>query len=366
MDYIFIDSKNRKEFGLVKNSRLFSYDKIKEELLRPGTIIRAEKSRFLAWLDCYEIKISNKETGLLPVKDIVKAAENENTCLLMVKTEKLKDKKQRLTEKLTLKGNYILVDFFSKGVNISKKIEDDKLRKKLRDLILKEKPSYGIVIRTEAGRCDSKDFLDEYKKLVGLADKIMSQLNYLPNPKVLYEEEKPYINFALENSKDDIKVIVNEEKIKDLLIEKGLERSKIIYDESYFSNLDENISNDISSVSKKSVVVEKAEIVIEVLEALTVIDINSRSSNMNLNKEENALKVNLMVTEEIIRQLSFRKIRGIVIVDYIRVDEKKREQIVTKFHEIVTKYDLKVRDSSFNKLGLFEFIISKSWRLWAF
>ena len=131
-------------------------------------------------------------------------------------------------------------------------------------------------------------------------------------------------------------------------------KNELMYDEEYSPKYDYNIGVYLEGLNKKIVEVEDINIVIEETEALTVIDVNSKKKTNEINKSKNALSVNLIAIEEIIRQISFRDISGIIIVDFINMKIKEKEILEEKIKKIQI-FDNKIWNfHGFTKLGLYE------------
>ena len=232
---------------------------------------------------------------------------------------------------------------------ISKKLKEHNFNlEKIKNI----KSNFSVKLRTKSVDCDEDTLLNDIRKNVEKMQEIVDSLNNLPVPKLIYKKENFLEDFLFENEK--YSYVLNDKELYKSFKNNKFLKNELMYDEEYSPRYDYNIGVYLEGLNKKIVEVEDINIVIEKTEALTVIDVNSKKKTNETNKSKNALSVNLIAIEEIIRQISFRDISGIIIVDFINMKTKEKEILEEKIKEIQI-FDNKIWNfHGFTKLGLYE------------
>ena len=181
---------------------------------------------------------------------------------------------------------------------MSKKLNDDD-KQYLREIAEQSfSANDGIIFRTNASSAKKEYILNEYYTLKGIYDKILKEVNYLPTPKLIYQASsvidkilrdyfKPNENFIIVNDKDFYYSIIN--KLDD---DNNL-KENIILDLEFSSRLDTLITHDLrQAMSNKVPLKSGGYIVIDELEALTAIDVNTGSLVTGRSYQEIVLKTN--------------------------------------------------------------------------
>lgn len=358
MDYGFIDLKDVARVGVIKNNKLVYYKEYNPDVIPVGSIIRARIVKKLPWLESYEVFIEG-DTAIMPFKHKLSSDITDQT-LVQVINEPIDSKKARVTEKIKIKGRYLIVDPYSEGINISKKIENTEHRERLKTTISELNPKYGIIIRTEAGNTDDESIIKELRMLEMRTDMILKEVNFLPTPKIIYWQKPDYYAELEEYIKDIDQFIVNSGSLFEELKAKTELVGKISLSRDYSSLDDRNVQFELGKkVSRKIETGSGAEIVIDELEALTVVDVNSSQNTSGINKEENALRVNLDVVDEIMFQIMIRGIGGIILIDFIRMKNASYRELDKAVVEAAMKYKINLKFTSLTKAGLYEFVVNR-------
>lgn len=328
--------------ALIKDDLVTYYKKIEGPL--PGSIYRAYIGKRLSFLNANEVSLGDEE-ALLFDKD--KLGPSKGQVLVAYKAPGYAGKKPSVTEKIILKGTYLILDPNSKGVSISKKIRD----KDLRDDFIQEfkDRKYGLIVRTQAQGNISKA-LEEYKDLEGQMDKILASKDFKPCPSLVYEAK----DRLYESLGQAEKIYTN-----DLALYKNDDFTSVEYNMK-FSYLDDPIlARNLEMKKSRKIDLAGAEIVIDELEALVVIDINSKSIKQGANKIQNAHYVNRLVIEGILSQLALRNIGGIVLIDFIRTNKEKMEEIRKEILSLAPSFRLDISSISYTRAGLLEIVIKR-------
>ena len=271
------------------------------------------------------------------IGDVLKAGQ---PILVQIIKEPI-SKGPRLSSELSIAGRYLVLVPFSERISISQKIEDKSEKERLKRIVQSIKPKgFGVIIRTVAqgkkvAELD-KDLQNSVNKWILMCKKI-PQANY-PS-KVLSEVNRA--GAILRDIFNDTftGIHVNDEtlyeQIREYLYEIAPEQVNIV--KLYKSSIPIferfHIERQIKTGFGRTVSMTKgAYLVIEHTEALHVIDVNSGNhSNKATNQETTAYEVNLIAAAEIARQLRLRDMGGIIVVDFIDMNNGENRQKLFDF-----------------------------------
>lgn len=272
------------------------------------------------------------------IGDVLKAGQ---PILVQIIKEPISTKGPRLSSELSIAGRYLVLVPFSERISISQKIEDKSEKERLKRIVQSIKPKgFGVIIRTVAqgkkvAELD-KDLQNSVNKWILMCKKI-PQANY-PS-KVLSEVNRA--GAILRDIFNDTftGIHVNDEtlyeQIREYLYEIAPEQVNIV--KFYKSSIPIferfHIERQIKTGFGRTVSMTKgAYLVIEHTEALHVIDVNSGNhSNKATNQETTAYEVNLIAAAEIARQLRLRDMGGIIVVDFIDMNNGENRQKLFDF-----------------------------------
>lgn len=264
---------------------------------------------------------------------------------VQIMKEPISTKGPRLTSQISLPGRYLILIPFADNVSVSKKIEDEDERKRLKDLMRSIKPKgFGVIVRTVSEGQSVTEFDKDLRDLVAKWKSIYQKIR--ANKKVIYREpqkvelllrdmfndsfekitvDSPSIHKELGSylkqiapEKKDILALVQPNITKSLFAEMGIQRQL----QSLFGKI-VNIGGG-------------AYLVIEHTEAMHVIDVNSGSKRIkNDNQEAAALRTNMEAAAEISRQLRLRDMGGIIVIDFI---DMRNAQNRRQLHQSMKDY----------------------------
>ena len=272
------------------------------------------------------------------IGDVLKAGQ---PILVQIIKEPISTNGPRLSSELSIAGRYLVLVPFSERISISQKIEDKSEKERLKRIVQSIKPKgFGVIIRTVAqgkkvAELD-KDLQNSVNKWILMCKKI-PQANY-PS-KVLSEVNRA--GAILRDIFNDTftGIHVNDEtlyeQIREYLYEIAPEQVNIV--KLYKSSIPIferfHIERQIKTGFGRTVSMTKgAYLVIEHTEALHVIDVNSGNhSNKATNQETTAYEVNLIAAAEIARQLRLRDMGGIIVVDFIDMNNGENRQKLFDF-----------------------------------
>ncbi len=339
MEAVFID------IGLDKNAYLFLDDLLSDKFLK-------------------EKKIKKKD-----VISISKVLKMGDELLVQVVREPIGEKNVSVTTDISLTGKYIAFIPNTNDVNLSKRIKNINERKRLEEAgksIMNN--GNGMIIRTFAKGSSRETIEKEYKMLSAVYMQIEQEYKYSYAPKLLYKNnsfiERFFMDY-IESTVDELYVEdkITKDKINDMIADLSghdLKNIKIIESQRIFENF--SVENQIKMLFDRKIELKNGgSIIIDVTEALTVIDVNSGKYVGSRNMEDTALKINLEAVEEIARQVKLRNLSGIILIDFI--DVKKEESInliISKAKSLFKDDKTKTNIIGMTKLNLMEITRKKN------
>ena len=278
--------------------------------------------------------------------------------------EPISTKGSRLTAEISLAGRNIVLLPFANKVSISQKIESKEEKRRLETLVGSILPkNYGAIIRTAAEGKTAAILVAELRSLI---EKWESSWEKIANDKSVnllfteYSKTTTILRDLLNDSFSNI--YVNDEKVYEetrkyiSLISPEQEKIVKLYDgkETIFDHFD--VTRQIKSAFGRVVPMKQgAYLVIETTEALNVVDVNSGIRTKTEDQEENSYEVNRIAAEEIARQLRLRDMGGIVIVDFIDMDDQTHRNELHKYmQELMASDRAKHNVLPLTKFGLMQ------------
>lgn len=284
--------------------------------------------------------------------------------LVQILKEPVKDKGVRVTSSISIPGRFCVLLPMDNKIGVSKKIVDFKERKRLRRIARGIIPqNCGLIIRTAAKDQDEESLSGDLKYLVKIWESIEEDAKKLDPPSLLYKDLSTTISVIRDLFTPDVsKVYIDSKKlykeIKNYLqyIQPALLERIEIYkgDEPIFEAF--KIEQQIKTLMGRKVSLPSGgHIVIEHTEAMTVIDVNSGRYAAKKEQELNSLKTDLEASREIVRQLRMRDIGGLIVVDFIDLeDDKNRKKIYDELKKEFKKDRAKTAILPMTEFGLIQ------------
>lgn len=266
--------------------------------------------------------------------------KSQDLILVQVVKEPISTKGPRLTSELSIAGRFIVLNPFGNKISVSKNIQSQEERERLKQLMIGILPKgFGVIIRTVS---ENKSLLDLHSDLNFLLNKWNILVNNLQKKKIPYRilSEIDKVQTILRDNFNDsyISIICDDRNLtkefEDYLKLIAPDKKKIV---KYYDNpipLFENyfIERKIKQSFGKHVNIPNSKgsyLVIEHTEAMHVIDVNSGTvSSQDKTQERTALEVNLIAATEIARQLRLRDLGGIIIIDFIDMKYAENRKIL--------------------------------------
>lgn len=284
--------------------------------------------------------------------------------IVQIVKEPISTKGPRLTAEISLAGRNIVLLPFADKVSISQKISSKEEKKRLETLVKSILPkNYGAIIRTAAEGKNAAILVGELKALIEKWEDSWKKFAQSKGIQPLFAEYSKTTTILRDLLNDSFtSIYVNDEKvfeeIKKYISLISPEQEKIVKlykeDQPIFDHFE--VTRQIKSSFGKVVPIKQgAYLVIETTEALNVIDVNSGIRSKTNDQEENTFEVNCYAAEEIARQLRLRDMGGIVIVDFIDMENlEHRNSLFKKMQELMDNDRAKHNILPLTKFGLMQ------------
>ena len=343
-----------------------------------GVIHRIEPSIEAAFVD-----FGYDKFGFLPFKDVLresychtgeKKAKTRIQDVLMrgqnifvqVAKEGRDAKGPSLTNALSIPGRFLVL-MQGHGSAVSRKIEDESERKKLKDIVagFDLPDNLGLIIRTAGVGRNKNELQKDLQMLLKVWEKIQTSANdeKLRAPYLLYQEPDLVVRTVRDHySSDTSQIIVdNDDSYKALkdfarMVMPASRNLVKLYKETKPLFSEYKVEEQIESIYNRTVPLPSGgSIVIDIGEAMASIDVNSGKTKGGLDLEETAVTTNLEAAKEIARQLRLRDLGGLIVIDFIDMYQKKNKAEVEKQLKLACKSDkARINLSRISKFGLLE------------
>ena len=286
--------------------------------------------------------------------------------LVQVVKEERGNKGAALTTYLSLAGRYsVLMPNTPRGGGISRKIPNGNDRKRLKSLMdnLSVPKGMGLIVRTAGAKRTKSEIRRDYDYLQKLWAKIRGRTMESVAPQLIHEEgglvhramrdmfdreiEEVVVqgDQAYREAKDLAKTLMPTQASK---VKRWTAPSPLFVKEGVEDQLDSIFSPVVTMKSGGYLVINQTE-------ALVAIDVNSGKSTRERNIEQTALHTNLEAAEEACRQMRLRDLAGLVVIDFIDMDENKNNRAVEKKMKDALKLDrARVQNNRISQFGLME------------
>ena len=325
--------------------------------------IGLEKNAFLYVDDVYT-DIFNDEKPPPSRSAIDKLLKVGEEIIVQVVKEPFGSKGARVTGQVTLPGRYLVLVPGADYIGVSRRIESQVEKERLRREAGKIRPAeMGLIVRTVAEGTDESSLVQDLEFLVQLWHRVLSRFQKKTAPAILYQDLALTCRIARDLFVEDFTsfLIDNEheyEKVSEILdcFSPQLKNKVSYYNhaEPIFERFD--VEKELEKALQGQVWLKSGGyLVFDKTEALTVIDVNTGRYTGRRNLAETILKTNLEAAEEIARQIRLRDIGGIIIVDFIDMTiEDHRRKVLGKLNESIRQDRTKTYVLGLTSLGLVE------------
>ncbi len=295
------------------------------------------------------------------IKDVLKVGQE-----LMVQVIKgpRSTKGARVSTRISMPGRYLVLMPEGDNLGVSRKIEDPKERDRLKKIgdRLRE-PGFGMIIRTEAEEKTEQELRADWDFLMQNWRQVQEKAKRVSAPALIQQDLTLLYKTIRDVFGSDVsKLVIDEpaeyEKANELLerISPNLRGRIHLYDGAVPIFDHYKIEQEMDRLLRRKVFLKTGgSLVIDETEALTVIDVNTSKFTGGGSLQETIVKTNLDAAGEIARQLRLRDIGGIIVIDFIDMNNARDKQAVLKTLEAVLKKDRsRTKISNISPLGLVE------------
>ena len=357
---------NEKVATLIEDYNIVERYIIKNQNNIEGNIYIGSIKNIVPGIKAAFVDIGKEKNAFIHFEDLYKINEEiklNKKILVQVQKNPIKQKGAKLTANIKLTGRQIVLMPKTNFITISRKIEDEDQKQRLKEIVEKHIPNgFGAIIRTSCISATEEEICDDIQRLLNRWNKIQKKmLENESNLPCLIEENNDIIKSLILGTADgNMNRIVTNNEMFNKEIENFLE--------AY--NLDNNVKVELEKDVFEKYTMQKelqelennkvwlrcgGYIVIDKTEALTAIDVNSGKCVGKNNLEDTILRVNTEAAKEIAKQLRLRDIGGIIIIDFIDMQEDiSKTKLLNCFVEETKKDRAKVQVEGFSKLNLLE------------
>ena len=318
----------------------------------------SEKNGFIHVSDLGPLRLKKGTFG------ITELLEPKQKVLVQVIKEPTGSKGPRVTGSISIPGKYLILQPYGQGVNISRKINTETERSRLKSLgVLIKPPSTGLLFRTEAEKIKEELLIEDLEQLTQQWENIL-KISEASNPPNLIKRDD---DFSLKILRDYIK-----ESTKSIIIDSKFSVARA---KDFLINYESDIDIEFHDNSLNQHIIEKYEIkktiqkalqprvdlpsggyiIIEPTEALTVIDVNSGSFTRSANSRQTVLWTNCEAAVEISRQMKLRNIGGVIVIDFIDMESRRDQfQLLEHFTSAIKDDSARPQIAQLTELGLVE------------
>jgi ribonuclease G len=317
-------------------------------------------NQLFADIDEELLENENKRSDVDP-SDLLR--NNQEIAVQIIK-EPISSKGPRVTTELTLPGRYMVLAPNQDRVGVSRKLSSIQERKRLRNLARKIRPkNFGLIIRTAAEGKDEETLKTDLQKLMRTWREVQSEIKKTDPPKLIFKDLGMASSVIRDLFTSDVeRVVIDSRKmyreITHYLKDVG---SELLQKVEYFKSREPifdffNIEPELQrSLERKVWMKNGGYIIIEQTEALTSIDVNSGRYFGRKDHEKNSLKINLEASREIARQLRLRDIGGLIVIDFIDMEqESNKTKIMNELYKEFAHDRAISRMEDISRFGLVE------------
>jgi ribonuclease E len=364
---------------------VFSEDQIQELVVSTGTqqvsdIYLGTVENVLPGIDAAFVNIGDSDrNGFMHVTDlgplrlrrsasaITELLSPQQKVLVQVMKEPTGNKGPRLTGNISMPGRYLVLMPSGRGVNLSRRIESEAERSRLRALAVLIKPAgMGLLVRTEAEGKGEDEILEDLDYLLKQWESVQAQASSA-RPPMLLNRDDDFIQRVLRDiyTADVNRIVVDSaaavKRVKQhlrnwsggrapegVLIDHHRDRLPIL---EFF-----RVNAAIREALKPRVDLPSGGyIIIEPTEALTVVDVNSGSFTRSATSRETVLWTNYEAATEIARQMRLRNLAGVLVVDFIDMDSRRDQlALLEHFTKALAADKARPQIAQLSELGLVE------------
>jgi ribonuclease E len=321
-----------------------------------------DKDGFLPLKDVNHDYLTEQGNGQSNGKPVLKAGQE---IIVQAVREAIGNKGALLTSYISLPGRYLVLLPHKPGGGISRKVEDEEDRQKIKNIMeqIKIPEDIGFIVRTAGFNRTKQEICRDYQLLMRLWKEICKKASSINAPALIYQET----DFGVRSLRDYLTPEIDEIWVDDqetfrkmraylkavaprhLRMMKHYKEKTPIFDRF-------QLEEQIGVIYRERVEMKSGGyIIINPTEAMITIDVNSGRGSHKKNIEETAFQANIEACEEIARQLRLRDLGGLIVIDFIDMIDKKHIADVEKsFKKALSLDRARIQLSRISKFGMLE------------
>lgn len=307
--------------------------------------IGLDKNAFLYVDEIYpSLEINRDKEELPPIRELVQEGQQ---IIVQIMKEAVGQKGPKVTTNITLPGRYLVYMPYGKHVGISRKIESEEERERLKEIgghFVQE--SEGLIIRTVCEGIDGEVLQKDFYSLRKRWSEIIDGAELIQPKSLVYQEQDIIAKIVRDKMTEEINECVIDhfgqyQRLRQELDSLPRLKEKVTYYDGEQNLFDYyQLSTELERALRRKVWLKNGGyLIIDETEALTSIDVNTGKFTGKQNLEATVLQTNLEAAKEIARQLRLRDIGGIIIIDFIDMIEDEHQEQVLKQLELAVKED---------------------------
>lgn len=333
-----------------------------------GNIYVARVSNIVPNINAAFVDIKKGVSCYLSLEDYcgTKPLKKDDLVTVQVIKDNIKTKRAAVTTNISMSDSLVSIQQ-QRVIGVSAKIKDKDKRKELKELLNEKinefypkrkykQAAYGGILRTKCSEAAEDEIINSTVNLLCKLDEILYKSNYSAVYSCLYRSTSEYMKDIIELSGADVQIITDNEDIIDECMQSGVALPELYKDDKI--SLASRFGTDrilSKSLSKYVYLKSGAYLVIEVTEALTVIDVNSGKAVKGSDRNISQYNINLEAACEVARQLRLRNLSGIIIVDFISMkSENEKKELLERLTEYTTDDKIQTKVLDITELGLVE------------
>lgn len=317
-----------------------------------------------------EIQTSQKNTSLESEHRITELLRQGQNILVQVIKDPIGNKGARLTTQISIPSRFLVLLPGANNIGVSMRIEEAQERERLRLLVseqlqlnTEEENDFGFILRTNSEGIEKQALADDMAYLRKVWDSIQQRIASAEPSECVYED----LSLPLRALRDFMHSNVEKVRIDDVAIYGQAEQFAKKFVCGWLDRLEfyrghrpifdtYAVDDEIESALKPNCMLKSGGyLIIEQTEAMSTIDVNTGGFVGYRNLEETVFKTNLEATQAIARQLRLRNLSGIIIIDFIDMQDKQhQEQVLVTLEKALSEDHARTSIHGFSDLGLVE------------
>lgn len=339
-----------------------------------GNIYIGKVNNIVKNINAAFVDIGNGQMGYLSLADssvhfadgrpYVGRLRQGDEILVQVERDAVKTKAPVLTGNLNLTGRYFVLTSGKKQIGFSSKIQDSAWKHQMKEYLEGMKEDWGIIVRTNAYSVPMEALNQELMQLKDKLNGILTHAGHRTCYSLLYSSAPSYLGGLRDSFRSSLESVITDEPdiygaVKEYLTEHQKEDLHLLayYEDSLLPlkklyRIEKTVKE---ALGKKVWMKSGGYLVIEPTEALVVIDVNTGKYSGKKALRETIMKINLEAAGEIAHQIRLRNLSGIIVIDFIDMDNEEDKKILLKrLEEIVSRDPVKTTVVEITKLNLVE------------